>query len=124
MTVTTDENGVQNLYHKEPQVSYELKDPKYPSPYVTIGQIGEQMNGRLAMVGFVAAIGSYLVTGDIIPGLLWLMTDFQLAVFFPYIVFFLVFGVLYAAGLISGPDDHDDDWPDDGMMIPAYAPTS
>ena len=70
MTVTTDENGVQNLYHKEPQVTYELQDPPYPSPYVTFGQIGEQMNGRLAMIGFVAAVGSYLFTGDIIPGIL------------------------------------------------------
>lgn len=68
MTVTTDERGVQNLYHKEPQISYELQDPPYPSPYVTIGQIGEQMNGRLAMIGFIAAIGSYAVTGQIIPG--------------------------------------------------------
>ena len=120
MTVTTDERGVQNLYHKEPQISYVLQDPPYPNPAVTIGQIGEQMNGRLAMIGFIAAIGSYAMTGQIIPGLFWLMSDFQLAVLFPYIVFFIVFGFLWAAGFISGPDD-DDDGPDDGMMIPAYA---
>ena len=28
----------------------------------------ERWNGRLAMIGFVAAAGSYLVTGQIIPG--------------------------------------------------------
>ena len=28
----------------------------------------ERLNGRLAMMGFVAAAGSYLITGQIIPG--------------------------------------------------------
>ena len=28
----------------------------------------EILNSRLAMIGFVAAAGSYLVTGQIIPG--------------------------------------------------------
>ena len=69
MTVTTDERGVQNLYHKEPQISYVLQDPPYPNPAGTIGQIGEQTNGRLAMIGFIAAIGSYALTGQIIPGI-------------------------------------------------------
>jgi hypothetical protein len=29
----------------------------------------EKLNGRLAMLGFVAAAGAYLVTGQIIPGI-------------------------------------------------------
>jgi hypothetical protein len=29
----------------------------------------EKLNGRLAMIGIIAAIGSYLVTGQIIPGI-------------------------------------------------------
>tara|TARA_B100000073_G_scaffold312447_1_gene286178 strand:+ start:193 stop:345 length:153 start_codon:yes stop_codon:yes gene_type:complete len=29
---------------------------------------GEIINGRLAMLGVVAAIGSYVMTGQIIPG--------------------------------------------------------
>ena len=29
---------------------------------------GELINGRLAMLGVVAAIGSYVMTGQIIPG--------------------------------------------------------
>lgn len=29
----------------------------------------ERMNGRLAMIGFVAAVGSYLATGQVIPGI-------------------------------------------------------
>ena len=31
--------------------------------------IAEQLNGRFAMLGFIAAIGSYLTTGQIIPGI-------------------------------------------------------
>ena len=29
----------------------------------------EKLNGRFAMLGFVAAVGAYLTTGQIIPGL-------------------------------------------------------
>ena len=32
-------------------------------------QNGELLNGRLAMLGFVAAVGAYVLTGDIIPGI-------------------------------------------------------
>ena len=28
----------------------------------------ERLNGRAAMIGFIAAAGSYLITGQIIPG--------------------------------------------------------
>ena len=28
----------------------------------------EKLNGRAAMVGFVAAVGAYLATGQVIPG--------------------------------------------------------
>ncbi len=30
--------------------------------------IAEKLNGRFAMLGFVAAVGAYLTTGQIIPG--------------------------------------------------------
>ena len=30
--------------------------------------VAEQLNGRFAMIGFIAAIGAYLTTGQIIPG--------------------------------------------------------
>ena len=30
--------------------------------------IAEELNGRLAMLGFSAALGAYIVTGQIIPG--------------------------------------------------------
>ena len=32
-------------------------------------EASERLNGRAAMVGFVAAVGSYLATGQVIPGL-------------------------------------------------------
>lgn len=28
----------------------------------------EKLNGRLAMLGFVAAVGAYVLTGQVIPG--------------------------------------------------------
>lgn len=31
-------------------------------------EASERLNGRLAMIGFVAAVGAYLVTGQVIPG--------------------------------------------------------
>ena len=33
-------------------------------------EVGEILNGRLAMLGIVAAVGAYLMTGDLIPGIL------------------------------------------------------
>lgn len=31
-------------------------------------EFAEKLNGRAAMIGFVAAVGAYLTTGQIIPG--------------------------------------------------------
>jgi len=30
--------------------------------------VAEKLNGRFAMMGFIALVGSYLTTGQIIPG--------------------------------------------------------
>ena len=30
--------------------------------------VAERLNGRFAMIGFIAAVGAYLTTGQIIPG--------------------------------------------------------
>ena len=63
MTVTTESGGRQNIYSVEPtpyvdeKVSYE----GYP-------QNAEKVNGRWAMIGFVALLGAYATTGQIIPG--------------------------------------------------------
>ena len=63
MTVTTNERGQQNIFAKEPQV-------KVMDVTVTHNETAEKLNGRLAMLGVIAAIGAYLVTGDLIPGIL------------------------------------------------------
>ena len=62
MTVTTNERGQQNVWAKEPKV--EVMDVA-----VTHNERAESLNGRLAMLGIVAALGAYAVTGDIIPGI-------------------------------------------------------
>ena len=63
MTVTTNERGQQNIFAKEPQV-------KVMDVTVTHNERAEQLNGRLAMLGVIAAIGAYLTTGQLIPGIL------------------------------------------------------
>jgi hypothetical protein len=35
---------------------------------VTHNERAEKLNGRLAMLGIIAALGAYALTGDIIPG--------------------------------------------------------
>ena len=50
----------QNKYATEPKV--EVLDVNYY-------ENAERGNGQLAMIGFVAALGSYIFTGQIIPGL-------------------------------------------------------
>ncbi len=49
-----------NRFASEPQV--EVLDVNYY-------ENAERVNGQLAMLGFVAAIGAYLFTGQIIPGI-------------------------------------------------------
>jgi cell division protein FtsN len=36
--------------------------------YETYWEKAEKINGRLAMLGFVAAVGAYAMTGQLIPG--------------------------------------------------------
>ena len=60
MTTTTEQGGRQNRFATEPQV--QVIDVDY-------FENAERVNGQLAMLGFIAAIGSYLFTGQIIPGL-------------------------------------------------------
>ena len=60
MTVTTEDGGRQHMYAKEPRI--EVLEEEY-------APAAEMANGRWAMIGFVAAIGAYVTTGQIIPGI-------------------------------------------------------
>ncbi len=60
MSTTTEQGGRFNRYATEPQI--EVMDVDY-------FENAERVNGQLAMLGFIAAIGSYIFTGQIIPGL-------------------------------------------------------
>ena len=60
MTTTTEPGGRQNRFATEPQV--QVVDQNYFDN-------AERVNGQLAMLGFVSALGSYIITGQIIPGI-------------------------------------------------------
>ena len=62
MTVTTNEFGQQNLFAKEPPMT--IMDVTE-----THNEKAEKLNGRFAMLGVMAALGAYAVTGQIIPGI-------------------------------------------------------
>jgi hypothetical protein len=69
MTVTTNERGQMNMFAKEPSMYMTKEDlERYGiEPYA---EKAEKMNGRWAMVGFVAAIISYASTGKLFFGIL------------------------------------------------------
>ena len=59
---TVTEYGKQNIFAKETQ-------PQLVEEYKGYVQEAELANGRWAMIGFVALIGAYLTTGQVIPGI-------------------------------------------------------
>lgn len=71
MSVTTNELGQQNLWAKEPKMYIDPKELTAMSNnvYETHNEKAERLNGRLAMLGVIAALGAYAVTGQIIPGI-------------------------------------------------------
>ena len=64
MTVSTEDGDRQNVFAKEPKM---YTDPNKDFS-VTHNEKAEKLNGRLAMLGVIAAIGAYTVTGQLIPG--------------------------------------------------------
>ena len=63
MTAIT-EYGKQNIFAKEtPPILMNDQEQQF------VMEQAERTNGQLAMVGFVAAIGAYITTGQIIPGI-------------------------------------------------------
>jgi hypothetical protein len=55
------EYGKQNIFAKETQ-------PRLVEDYTNHFEEAEKANGRWAMLGFVALLGAYVTTGQIIPG--------------------------------------------------------
>lgn len=61
MTTTTEDGNRQNIFAKEPPVIIMDVNEEYSTK-------AERLNGRFAMLGVMAALGAYAVTGQIIPG--------------------------------------------------------
>ena len=64
MTVTTNEHGQNNLFAREPKM-YVSKDDAERYGYETHAERAEKLNGRTAMLGFVAAVISYTTSGSV-----------------------------------------------------------
>ena len=64
MTVTKNEFGQQNMWAKEPKM---YTDPNKDFS-VTHNEKAEMLNGRLAMLGVIAAMASYILTGKLFFG--------------------------------------------------------
>ena len=63
MTTTTEDRGRYNIYAKEPKMYYQEEIS------VTHWEKAERINGLAAMLGVIAALGAYAVTGQVIPGI-------------------------------------------------------
>jgi hypothetical protein len=46
-----------------------IQEKMQKETYQTHNERAEMLNGRLAMLGIIAAFGSYALTGQIIPGI-------------------------------------------------------
>jgi len=57
MTTITESGGRQNMFATEPRMSY-------VENYEGYGPTAEKLNGRLAMIGFVAGMVSYVTSGS------------------------------------------------------------
>ena len=60
--VTTEAGGRQNIFATQAR-------PELIENYSSYPLEAEKTNGRWAMIGFIALIGSYLTTGQILPGI-------------------------------------------------------
>jgi hypothetical protein len=56
------EYGKQNIFGRETQ-------PQLVENYTSYPEEAEKANGRWAMIGFVALLGAYITTGQVIPGI-------------------------------------------------------
>ena len=63
MTVTTNEFGQQNMFARTQMYVSKTDAERYG--YETYAERAEKLNGRTAMLGFVAAVVSYATTGSL-----------------------------------------------------------
>ncbi len=70
MTVTENEHGQQNMWATEPKMYIDpiAEQQMKTEVYETHNDKAEKLNGRLAMLGVIAALGAYALTGQVIPG--------------------------------------------------------
>jgi len=66
--ITTEDGNRQNMFAVEPKMYITEKDME-EHQQETYAQRSEKLNGRFAMLGFVSAVVSYLVTGKLFFGL-------------------------------------------------------
>jgi len=64
MTVTTNERGQQNMFAVEPAM-YMTDEDRERYGFESHNERAEKLNGRVAMLGFVAAVISYATTGSL-----------------------------------------------------------
>jgi hypothetical protein len=69
MTVTTEDGGRTNMYATEPTMYISQTDAERYG-YESYAERAEKLNGRTAMMGFVAALLSYAFTGKLFFGVL------------------------------------------------------
>jgi hypothetical protein len=69
MTVTKNEFGQMNMFAKEPSM-YMTKEDLERYGYEPYAEKAEKLNGRTAMLGFVAALVSYALTGKLFFGII------------------------------------------------------
>ena len=86
----------------------------------------ERFNGWAAMLGFVAAVGAYATTGQIIPGFVQmsdLSASHEISPFLAILWCFYPIGILVFFELLMGSQDDDDDDQGGGIMTPVYQGT-
>lgn len=69
MTVTTNERGQQNMFAREPKMYVSQSDAERYA-LETHAERAEKLNGRTAMLGFIAALISYAFTGHLFFGVI------------------------------------------------------
>lgn len=67
MTVTTNELNQQNIFAKEPQMYVSQTDAERYA-LETHAERAEKLNSRFAMIGVVAGLVSYAITGNFFFG--------------------------------------------------------